>query len=1296
MNASSNPARTPALRWLSLLVLLLALNWVQSACAQSYVLSNLCSVAPSTNTFTNTFILANDGGNNFTRGLAYNPVTGHLLVASRTPVPNYGTNFYGTNAIYILNATNGAVLGQLPYDTNVINSGRFMVNMVAVDTNGVVYVGNLVTASTDGPFRLYRWANESSSPTLAYSGDPSGGFLFGTSPQRYGDSIALRGTGANTQILLGTANQTLALLTTTDGVNFNATRFITSTMANGDSYKGLVWGPGNTCYVKQSTGHLRLLNLDPSLGIATVITNIALPTNTSLTMPVVAGNGGPIAVDLSQNLMAVVDTTIHKVLLYDISDSSNPIQQDTARSFAAANANANAVGSVALLNGLLFALEPNNGIVGYSLNPTTLPAKMVAQPASIYVCQGATYTITAQYGGTRPFTYQWRLGGTNIPGATTASLTLSNLTFGQAGSYSVAVSNSLGGAVSANATISVTPNNSSTILTKLWEIKPGGPTPYLTYRPAGDSLIGYKEYGVAINPVNTNIIVVTRLDPTNMIAVMDINGNFLHYINYSPLASAIGTSGQTMNKLAVAADGTVYVCNYGSGTAFKIFAFSDDSANPASAWVAFSGDPANGATGGTNSWGYTIQTQGSGPNTQVLVGSANSALRNFAILTNDVNGVLHSTFYACDTSVPLGFCRLGLDWGPSPNTVWGKTSGGNLCWVQYDPASGTASLLASFPINTSATYLRNTFSTMCDIKYDPTTGLLAGLLNAQTGGSTAPAPVSVLLFDANDTGSGPFLVDQQFEASYNGDIESQGTVSMANGYVATLGENAGVMLFRVNSAAVSPGNIASIPRIVTPPSPASATTFIGLNYTYSVLADDTTGNMSYQWYLNGQSVSGATSSSYTISNAQTNQAGMYSVVVSNMNGGRTSAPVALSVVAPYTTSMMKNVWSLTPGSRPYVTYVSSGEYGQYGLAFNPATSNLLIASMAGGPYVAVVNAQTGTDVTNLDVSAVTYSSGSAWQLHKIGVADDGVVYAAGAVSTPAANFAVYRWPNDSGTNVATVAFQGDPLSKSNPNNWAGITMAVRGAGTNTQILLSSYSNVVAVLTTTDSSNFVANSVSVAADPYKFARLGICWGAGNTFWTKAYYGDVSGGLLTEVQYNLAAGTGTNLYSNASGLPTTSSVTTIAYDDTLKMLAGIGTDSASDSVQVFDMSNLSAGPRLLDQVLFPTTNPSVEQNGAITFGMSHTWLFALAENNGIMAFQINPLYGGFKIIGVTPAAGSVTLTWQAVSGSNYQVQRASSVNGGWTDLGAIVTATGSTASYTDTVPDPNVRFYRVVAK
>ena len=130
-----------------------------------------------------------------------------------------------------------------------------------------------------------------------------------------------------------------------------------------------------------------------------------------------------------------------------------------------------------------------------------------------------------------------------------------------------------------------------------------------------------------------------------------------------------------------------------------------------------------------------------------------------------------------------------------------------------------------------------------------------------------------------------------------------------------------------------------------------------------------------------------------------------------------------------------------------------------------------------------------------------------------------------------------------------------------------------------------------------------NEIKVAGAPATFCRLGLCFGAGNTFWTKSYGGDPGGSLVYLVQYDLATGTGTILYTYSSGLPTSSSVTTIAYDDTLKMLAGIGTDTGRDSVQMFDVANLVAGPQLRDQELFPTGNDSIEQNGAITFGCAH---------------------------------------------------------------------------------------------
>jgi hypothetical protein len=52
--------------------------------------------------------------------------------------------------------------------------------------------------------------------------------------------------------------------------------------------------------------------------------------------------------------------------------------------------------------------------------------------------------------GTAPLSYQWRQNGTNIAGATSSLLALTNLALSAAGTYSVTISNSLGTATSAN------------------------------------------------------------------------------------------------------------------------------------------------------------------------------------------------------------------------------------------------------------------------------------------------------------------------------------------------------------------------------------------------------------------------------------------------------------------------------------------------------------------------------------------------------------------------------------------------------------------------------------------------------------------------------------------------------------------------------------------------------------------------------------------------------------------------------------------------------------------------------
>ena len=86
---------------------------------------------------------------------------------------------------------------------------------------------------------------------------------------------------------------------------------------------------------------------------------------------------------------------------------------------------------------------------------------ITAQPQDQSELAGLSATFTVVAGGQTPLSYQWSLNGTNltnsvhIAGATSATLTISNLVAGDAGNYQVVVSNSHGTATSSNATLTV-------------------------------------------------------------------------------------------------------------------------------------------------------------------------------------------------------------------------------------------------------------------------------------------------------------------------------------------------------------------------------------------------------------------------------------------------------------------------------------------------------------------------------------------------------------------------------------------------------------------------------------------------------------------------------------------------------------------------------------------------------------------------------------------------------------------------------------------------------------------------
>ena len=80
---------------------------------------------------------------------------------------------------------------------------------------------------------------------------------------------------------------------------------------------------------------------------------------------------------------------------------------------------------------------------------------VIAAPLDIADCDGGSVTLDVVATGTGPFTYQWRLDGVNVAGATADTLTIDPLTATEVGAYDVIISGPCGSVTSTDAIVSI-------------------------------------------------------------------------------------------------------------------------------------------------------------------------------------------------------------------------------------------------------------------------------------------------------------------------------------------------------------------------------------------------------------------------------------------------------------------------------------------------------------------------------------------------------------------------------------------------------------------------------------------------------------------------------------------------------------------------------------------------------------------------------------------------------------------------------------------------------------------------
>lgn len=181
---------------------------------------------------------------------------------------------------------------------------------------------------------------------------------------------------------------------------------------------------------------------------------------------------------------------------------------------------------------------------------TVLPAAplITTQAVSRVASVGQTVSFIVAAKGSEPMTCQWQFNGTNLPGANSFALALTNVNSSFAGTYRAAVSNAVGFVFSTNVTLGV--------------------SPVLVWGLTND---GQALASAAVPASATNVIALAAGQTTDLgvpCMALRSDGSIVTWGNFSRdalpptnavdlVAVSVGASGATANNLALRSDGTV-------------------------------------------------------------------------------------------------------------------------------------------------------------------------------------------------------------------------------------------------------------------------------------------------------------------------------------------------------------------------------------------------------------------------------------------------------------------------------------------------------------------------------------------------------------------------------------------------------------------------------------------------------------------------------------------------------------------------------------------------------------------
>ncbi|MHC1766869.1 MAG: immunoglobulin domain-containing protein [Verrucomicrobiia bacterium] len=606
-------------------------------------------------------------------------------------------------------------------------------------------------------------------------------------------------------------------------------------------------------------------------GYTVVVTNGAGSVTSSVATltipeaPVITTQPASLAVAVGGTAAFSVTATGTAPLTYQWRKNGSPIAGATSSTFTINSVQTGDAGgyTVVVTNGA--------GSVTSSVATLTIPEAPVitTQPASLAVAVGGTAAFSVTATGTAPLTYQWRKNGSPIAGATSSTYTINSVQTGDAGGYTVVVTNGAGSVTSSVATLTIPEAPVITTQPASLAVAVGGTAAFsvtatgtapLTYqwRKNGSPIAGATSSTFTINSVQTGdaggyTVVVTNGagSVTSSVATLTIQE--------APVITTQPAS------LAVAVGGTAAFSVTATGTAPLTYQWRKN------------GSPIAGATSSTFTIN-SVQTGDAGDYTVVVTNGAGSVTSSVATLTVTVGGggLVNGSFESGLT----GWTASG-NVGAFTGTFYGPRDGSSV--AAFNSGQSTPNGVISQTISTTS---GQSYTLIFDF------GVLAYNFNEQRIRVTVQGAGTLVNQTVANTGSGNG-VTRWISRSFPFVADSTSiTVSFQDVSLSTI--NLDAVLDKVALTTQS------TPAITT--QPLSQTIAVGDPVTFSVTA---TGQLplAYQWRFNGGPISGANSDRYTISAVQGGDAGGYDVVVSNGSGSVTSSVAVLTVVQP---SNLKN------------------------------------------------------------------------------------------------------------------------------------------------------------------------------------------------------------------------------------------------------------------------------------------------------------------------------------------------------------------------------------------------------